>query len=350
VLVNRGPANNYGLVFTPQALWTTFSFYASKIVLLPYAGVLLIPAAFLVKDRRVRFGLASIAVLLGPMWFLPGRLFAVYLYVPLIGAAIAFCFAAEHWKPAWIAAIFVLWIPFNYMLLRQQRGVTLAAAIENRAYVEAAGALLKSQPALRKVVYDGAPSAMQAWGVEAAYRWFQPDPAMLVRPLDSPDAKAMLADERLAVVTWNGLNRKLLVQTRTPGDPDPPVIDMSTGNQAWLFGDGWFQITQGYRWMGPQAAARLSRPGNAREFAVRINLGPIQFKDQGRVEMEVLLNGQSIGVRDYRQEGWHEQRWALPAGGAGPVEVLLRSLHPYHPSNGDPRTLGAAVVSFGFVP
>ncbi len=350
LFVNRGPVNNYSLVFTPQALWTTFSFYCSQILLIPYAGVLLIPLAFLVKDKRVRFGLASIALLLGPMWFLPGRLFAVYLYIPLIGAAIAFCFASERWKPAWIAGFFVLWIPFNYMLLRQNRGVTLAAAVEDRAFVESAGILMNSQPALREIVYDGAPAAMNPWGVQAAFAWHQPDPALRVSSLDSPEAKQLLSKQNLAVVSWDGARRRLLIRTRKPGEPDPPLIDMADGNIAWLFGDGWFPLTQGYRWMGPQATARLSRPADAREFVVRINFGPIQFKDQGRVELEVLLNGQSLGTREYKEQGWHVRSWSLPPSAPGPVEVTLRSLRPYHPSNGDPRTLGAAVVLFGFVP
>ncbi len=349
LLANRGAETDYTLRFTPAAVWTTLSFYSSKILLARYAGLLLIPAAWLAKDRRIRFGLAAIAVLMGPMWFLPGRLFAVYLYVPLIGLAIAAAFAAERVTPACVATFFVLWIPANYVVLRQQRGVTLAAAQEARPYVEQVGATLSAHPEWNSIVYDGAPRSLERWGVRAAFLLPRGGGDRKVEPLDSPEGRAMLQQAAVQTAAWNAGRRRVEWQARVPGAPEPSYIDMARGNPAWLFGAGWYGVEAGYRWMQAEARAVLQRPTAARKFAVRLNFGPVQFRDQGEIELEVLFDGRSLGTRQYGEQGWHERRWALPAGAAGPVTVTLRSLRPYRPSNGDPRLLGAAVAAFGFI-
>jgi hypothetical protein len=349
ILANRGPETDYTLRFTPRAVWTTLSFYSSQILLAPLAGLLLIPAACLAREPRIRFGLAAVAVLLGPMWFLPGRLFAVYLYVPLIGLAIAAAFTFERLSPRWVAAFFLVWIPVNYMVLRRQRGAALAAAQEARPYVEQVQAVLAAHPDWNSVVYDGAPPSLERWGVRAAFQLARAGGQLQVEPLDSAEGRALLAQPAVQTAAWNRAQRHIHWQARVPGAPPPAFIDMAQGNPAWLFGPGWFGAETGYRWMEGEARATLARPARASEFVLRINFGPVQFRDQGVVEMEVLLDGHSLGTRNYTEQGWHERRWPLPAGPAGAVEVTLRSLHPYRPSNGDPRLLGAAVAAFGFV-
>ena len=153
----------------------------------------------------------------------------------------------------------------------------------------------------------------------------------------------------MAVVSWDRPRRRLITAARLPGSSDPTSIVMATGNPVWLLGDGWYPLESGFRWMHPEAKARLRRPAGAREFFLRINLGPVQFQDQGPIQMEVLLNGRSLGTRTYDKVEWLERRWPVPPGEAGTVEVALRTLKPYKASNGDPRTFGAAVAGFGFI-
>lgn len=349
VLVNHGPETSYTLHFTPAAVWTTLSFYSSKILLAPYAGLALIPLAWLARDRRIRFGLGAVVLLLGPMWFLPGRLFAVYLYVPLIGLAVAAAFAAERMRPACVATFLVLWIPANYMILRQQRGVALAAAAEVRPFVEQIQTTLPQHPDWTNIVYDGAPASLEHWGVRAAFRLPRHEVEMKVEPLDSDEGRALLAQPQVQTAAWNAALRRVNWQARVPGAPPPSFIDMAAGNPAWLFGPGWYNVEAGYRWMAGEATAELLRPEGAREFAVRINFGPVQFREQGSVELEAMLDGVSLGVRRYDAEGWHERRWTLKPAPAGAVRVTLRATRPFHPAGGDPRLLGAAVASFGFV-
>ena len=97
--------DDYTLRFMPEDVIKCVTFYASKVLLAPYLGFLLIPLAWLVKDRRVRFGLLALVLFLGPLLFLPGRLFSVYLYLPLVGLAVAVAFLFPTRRVATAAAV-----------------------------------------------------------------------------------------------------------------------------------------------------------------------------------------------------------------------------------------------------
>jgi hypothetical protein len=348
LMSNRAIDNDYTLRFTLPALWKTFSFYSSQLFLIPYAGAALILVAIFVRDARVRFGLAAMVLFLGPMWFLPGRLFGVYLYVPLIGAAVSFAFVVANWKPAYVAAFFALWIPWNYYWLRENRRAALTYAFEAKPFATAVEAFIREHPDVRTIIYDGTPSGVNAWGMVGALRWFQPAPDLKICGLSDAESKEFLQQRPLAILSWDGSRRKLITALRHEGDAPVSSITMATGNPVWLFGEGWFPLESGFRWIEPVAKLRLTRPADAREFHLGLNLGPMQKRDQGKVTIEASIDGHSLGTREYTVEGWHEQGWLLPDGPAGPVDITLRCMNPYHPSNTDPRTLGAAVTAVGF--
>lgn len=342
VLANGSAGGDYTLRFSPAAIWTTMRFYSSQVLLIPFAGFALL---LLLRDRWVRFGLGTAVLLLGPMWFLPTRLFAVYLYIPLIGLAIAFAFLAARWRPVWLLLFFAVWIPWNYLALRARRPVELAAADDNRRFVAALEPVLRQQVETQAVAWEGRPQGLRPWGVEGAVRWFLPDRSLAVTPW--PEAPAV---DRLLLIQWDPATRTLGWARRWRGDPLPAEIVIARGTPEWLLGTGWYPREGGYRWTGPAARVRLRRPAEARAFYVRVNVGPVQFREQGAVELEVLVNGQPLGLQRYDRAEWAERRWAVPADPAeGDAEVTIRAVRPYRPSNGDPRELGAAVTAFGFV-
>jgi hypothetical protein len=350
ILKNAGVDNDYSLRFTPQAVWTTFRFYVSKILLAPWAGLALIPAAWLARDARVRFGLLAIPLMLGPLWFLPGRLFAVYLYLPLTGLALALAFASERWRPWALPVLFALWLPWNYQLLREGRRAALTTGPENREFVEQTGAFARKYPDLPVVLYDGGPAGMNEWGVRGALRWFYRDGAFRMASANSSEAKQLLDSPGIAIIGWDRVRRRLITAVRSADEPDIPYIEMAEGLRVWQFGEGWYPIEGGFRWTGPRAFARLRRPAGAREFEVRLNVGPLQFADQGGVALELFLDGVSQGVQRWDREGWHARRWAIaPSRETSIAQVELRAVRPYRASNGDPRLFGAAVAAFGFV-
>jgi hypothetical protein len=347
VLTNAKTDNDYTLRFSSAAVWKTFSFYSSKIFLIPFAGAVLIPLAFIVKDRTVRFGHISIALLMGPLWFLPGRLYSVYLYVPLIGLAIAVSALARPLRWRFALAILIGWTVFHYAELRNARRKALTDGPENRAYVEAVAKFMRANPDLADFVYDGGP-ALNIWGIEAAFKYHGDWTKLRLAPLNSDAGKQLLKEPSVAVVAWNGRDRKLLTSVRRAGQPGESYIDMATAAPAWHFQEGWYPLETGFRWTGPVARITLHRPAAAKAFSLTVNLGEPQFRAQGGVEVELLIDGRSLGVREYSRLGWHAQSWPLPPQPAGPATVELRTRRPLKPAN-DPRTLGAAVVALGFV-
>ncbi len=191
---------------------------------------------------------------------------------------------------------------------------------------------------------------MNEWGVRGALRWHYRDPGLRMAAVNSEEARKWLEKGEIALVGWDRARRTLITAVRNEAEPDVAYIAMSEGLRVWQFGEGWYPIEGGFRWTQPRAFARLLRPAGAREFEVRTNLGPLQFAEQGRVGLELLIEGESQGVQVWDQEGWFVRRWAVkPEEDERVVEVELRAVAPYRPSNGDPRVFGAAVAALGFV-
>ncbi len=348
VFANRGSDSAYTLRFTPQAFLTCLKFYAGKIFLAPFAGFVLLPALWFVRDRRFRWGAAGLLLLLLPMLFLPGRLFAVYLYVPLIALSLGMTSLFERLPaPALIAAMAV-WTGVNFNVMRTLRHEALTAAHENRAYVGEAARFFERSPAVQTVVYDGAPRAMHRWGVEATMRLASGRSSIGIVWMNDKQAWQALQGESVAVLSWFAPTQKLFAVTKKPGEPDRAFIRMSMETPVWQLTEGWFPLESSFRWIRPYASARLWRPAEARAFEMTVNMGKVQLGEMGPPEVEVKIEGASAGRHTFRQPGWETVRLAAPAGAPGAVKVEFVVRPGYRPKNGDPRTLGVAVVAFGF--
>ena len=100
---------------------------------------------------------------------------------------------------------------------------------------------------------------MNRWGIEGAMHWFQP--AEDLRICD-------LADDEPGVPRSRKPGGGQLGPAASQADhrdaikfgPDPSSIVMATGNPVWLLGNGWYPLESGFRWMHPDATARLRRP------------------------------------------------------------------------------------------
>jgi hypothetical protein len=348
VLVNSATNNDYTLRFTWPALTKTLAHYGSAMLLVPYLGLGL-PLLALVKDARVRWGLLFLFLMPAPLWFLPNRLFSVYLYVPLIGLAVAVSFLASRVRTGWVALAMLFWISGNYLLLRQKRSEALDAAAENRGYVTAVGEFLKAEGPFEAVIYDAGPKRMNFWGMAAAIRWFDRRPELLVCGAGPGESVACRAKENLAVLTWDQNARRLLRSFQRTIGPETTFVDMTRDLPLNVLGEGWYGMEAGYRWTAAKAIAHIHRPAAARQFAVRVNVSPIVVEEHGELLFEVLLAGRLLGVFRATEPGWIEQRWNLEPSQPGPVPVTFRTPRPFQSPGGDPRVLGAAIGSFGFV-
>lgn len=338
----------YTLQFTPAALWKTITFYSSEILFLPYAGLALIAVFFLCEEPKVRLGIAGIALLMGPLWFLPERLFSVYLYLPLVAGAVAVAFGTQRWKAWAVAAVLAAWVPYNYMVMREKRKAALAIADENRAYVAAVERFHAANPEIQNVYSRTRPQFMESWGVEGAFRWFYRQPDFKVDVVEGSGAQALLLENNLAVVGWNPYLQSLCAMKRDIGK-EPAMYEFGEEEPLWLLGDGWLWPGGKFRWAGVRAKAALRRPGGAKRFEVKLNISPRQIADQGSVTVDAVLDGTALGARTFDKNGWLTASWELKPGPEKLTQIELRFPNAYRPKGRVGEPLGAAVVSFGFV-
>jgi hypothetical protein len=339
VFINQKTDNGYTLRFTTQAFFTCLVFYCSKVFLVPYAGFLLVPVALLVKDSRVRFALAAFPLLLGPLLFLPGRLFAVYLYWPMVALAIAVAFLAQNRSLRTLALFFVPWLLFNFLSLREQRRAALTIAHENRAFVDSLAALYPRFPDARVVIYDPRPTYMNKWGVEGVVKWFWPAKDTKVYAAEDLPPGIPGDDTGVLLVTWDRVYHKMTPFHRAPGDPLASRIVMDTLTPRWQLLEGWGPLEYRFRWTQPRATARLHVPPGATVLEVGVNVGPVQVHEGHKGHLEVIVEGRSLGAYEYSAQGWQTHSWPLPPNLPETVTVELKVDPPFR------ETMGLAITS-----
>jgi hypothetical protein len=347
IFFNPNVGNDYTLRLTAAGLWSAARFYASQVLLIPYAGFALLALPLLTRRRRVWFGLAMALLTLAPMLLLSNRLYAAYLYLPLAGLALAFPPIESRRAQVLAAAVFLVWIPFNYGRLRENRRAALTIAQENRAYVEAVGKVVGADREVRTFLYDGAPSAMNRWGVQGAIRYFAGPGELHIYSVEDRDrAQAFLA-ERFGLLVWDARHRRLQSLRRVPGTNDASYIGFDAVVPIWQLAAGWYQPEGAFRWTQPRATAQLYRPPRARRFELGVNAGPGLIRDLGKTEVEVRIDGAVAGRATFTMPGLQTVSWTLAAAPAGNVNVEFLVAPAYRPP-GDPRPLGIAITGFGF--
>jgi len=334
----------YTLHLNAQSLWTCLRFYASQVFLIPYAGftVLLLPLVF--RDRRVLFGVISFCALLVPMLLLPGRLFSPYLYVPLLGLSFAVAAVAVK-PPAPVTAIcLLLWLPWMLVNLRRDRRITLADSRDRRTYIHTLQDYARANPDILNFV--AAPGPYNSYGTEGAIRLTHPVGAKIRFALaDAPGWKDVMTSSGAAILNWDPSHHELGILTRRAGDPDASYLKMGSQTPIWQLEQGWYENEGLFRWIAPEASARLRRPDDARHFELIVNAGPELLSKIRRSTVSITLNGIAIGAQTFDQPGIRKVRWELQPAPSGPVEVGFHVAPEYR----SPRPLGIAVVSFGFV-
>lgn len=346
---NAGADNDYTFRFTFPALLQTVRFYSSEILLLPYAGLLLIPFAFLVKEPKARLGLWMIPLCIGPLWFLPGRLFAVYLYWPLVGLAVAVAFLLKQWKPAWLAGALVVWAAGNYAVLREHRRAELTIGHDNKAYVQAVEAYAHSHPQPQALLFDGGPRYMAVWGVRGIARWLYRNPEPPMASLHEPESAALKQIPGAVFWSWNQYKNRLMPSVYQPGVAPPSFLDMNRNCPPWLLLEGWDTLAAGYRWTSPTARVQLTQPAGATAFDIRLNVGSQQWAEQHGAEVELWIDGKSMGSRHYTVRDFSTQRWDVPSIPAARVVAVELRMPPFTPGGDKMRPLGVAVAQLGFV-
>ncbi len=349
IIRNPNKANDYAFHFTPAAVAASASFYAGELFGIPFAGFALLALPAIRRDRRLWLGVAATVLFFVPLVFLPGRLFSAYWYVPLIGVAMALSSLADA-RYGFLAAVFLaVWLPWNYLDLRDYRRQKLAEDADSRDYVAQLRASAASFQDIPIFLYYGLPPGFPAWGAAGALRYLVPHQNVRLYQMEDPETKNLTQSPAVATLVWVQYNRKLWIAVRNPQTLDSTYIMMNELTPVWQLTDGWYGLEEGFRWAGPHATARLYRAPRATQFEVVLNIGPQLLSALGHTDLSARLNGVPLGTARLTESGVQTVRWPLPPGPPGTVEAEFQADPPFH-AGGDPRTLGAAVMSFGFLP
>jgi hypothetical protein len=349
IFTNPNENNDYAISFKPAAVAASAKFYAGAVFGIPFAGFALLALPAIWRDRRVWFGAAATVLFLVPLLVLPGRLNSAYWYVPLIGVAAALSSLADTRHGLVAAAVLAGWLSWNYFDLRDYQSQKLAEDDECSDYVAQLQASAASLQGILTFLYQGLPPSFPPWGAAGALRYLLPGLNVKMYPLGDSAAKELLQRPAVATLVWVERKRKLWIAAHNPQTPDATYIMMNELTPVWQLTDGWFTLESGFRWTAPHATARLYRAERATQFEVVLSIGPQLLARLGHTDFSAQLNGVPLGTARLTELGIHAVRWPLPPGPAGTVEAEFWADPPYC-ADSDPRTLGAAVVSFGFLP
>jgi len=346
VFANRAAGPDYKLVFSPLSVLMTTWAYVKQFW---FAAPLLAIWAKR-EDRGVWWGVGWLVLLLMPMLLLPGRINPVYLYVPLMGlaAALAMMITARG-RPHVVAGFTIVWLAGNFLWMRQLRRAELTHADENRAYFEQ---LSRVGPAVAEpelYIYDGYPEGLQWWGIAGAVRLITGRTEARMAPIQADDLRAQTEGKQVMQLFWDPVNRLLATHVRSENYPELARLDMRRYVPFWQLEDGWHKQEGGYRWSKPHAEANLLRPAGATRFELLVNIGPGHIAAVNPIRVRVTVDGQDLGEAIFDKQGWQTVGWSVGPKPAARVRVMLDVNPPFHPGPSDPRVLGVAVGSIGYV-
>ncbi len=307
----------YTLQFSAAAVWQTLRFYSGGAWGLPWVMM----AAWVwirgTERRWMVMGTLSAALLLVPLLFLPGRLYAVYLYVPLMFGSIAVGAALGRCTMRVLVALLLAYLGFGFRELQAFRKVELAQADSTREFVEAACVALKGSQNLSKATYEGGPVGLNVWGVEGALRLCSGNLWLVLQPWD---LKKIQKQE--AVIRW----------TKRPGARGLVELSHFDGE---LSGE-WYAWDGSLRWMGERARARVKVRPEDHRLVLDLQAAPAD-------EIEVFVAGRSLGSRRLTEHGEQRLFFEVPTWGKEKnVEIELWA-RPARRIGNDARELGAAV-------
>ena len=342
--VNAQRDTVYTLRFTPQSLLTTIPFYARQAVINKFGALLLLPLTYLAANREFAKSLAGTLALMVPLLFLPGRLFGVYLYVPLIALlpGLATLFARIPRKL--LAAGLVAFIGISYLKLRETRKIELAASHEIRAYMQQLTEANQRHQLASIAYFENAPLGLRLHGMTGALRLITRDPAARVLNPEKEEARLEASNRDLPTLSWFSPTKTLTVTPHRYGEAKLSALDFSSPTSGWQLTNGWYDREGNSRWASKSARLRLKANPQLSTLQIRYNIGPAI----PRVEVQIFANGQLLATSSFDHPGTPAIDYPLNSRYDGPVEIELRSSPGFRPP-GDDRELGVALLSIALV-
>jgi hypothetical protein len=342
LLVNRERNTVYTLRFHPSSLLTTVPFYFKQAVLNKFGALLLAPLAWYARHLDFARAAAGTLAMMVPLLFLPGRLFSVYLYVPLIVLTPGIAAIASRVPPRALAVGLAVLLGIDFQVLRTKRKTELAMAHEARAYMDQLRAA-KAQLA-PTAYFENVPLGYRLHGITGALRLVLHNPdARVLNPENEVDRRA--ATQRpLPTLSWFAPTKTLSIVPHQYGEAKSDHVDFKDPASGWQITTGWYDREGNFRWASRQARLRLLSTPEHKQLAIRFNNGPMAMQLAKSIHVAILLDGELIGERTFTTAGTPVETFALPRPKSGPVEVELRA-SPGFRVEGDDREFGIAVMT-----
>jgi len=344
MLVNSKRESVYTLRFSPQSFVMTVPFYLKQAVLNKWGALILLPLAYVARNREFAKAVVGTMALMVPLLFLPGRLFGVYLYVPMLpltlGLATVFSRVPRLVLSVGLAGFLLL----DYGALKQKRKTELALGQESRAYVEQLVAAHHNTPIAATAYYENAPEGLRLHGMTGALRLVTGNPAAQVLDPELESSRLEAQDQDLPTLSWFRPTQTLTLISHRYGEAKLSRLDFGKSSAGWQLQQGWFDRDGLFRWASRRATLRLKGDAEARLLRVRYNNGPLLLSAVKELRVSVLLNGQEIGQSVFDQPGTPTVDYLLPRSFEGVIEVELRS-SPGYRSQEFEQELGVAVFS-----
>ena len=141
----------------------------------------------------------------------------------MAGAAIVIMTLASHYKTV-MAALLILWLPWNMIQFHRTRVETLRLEKENRAYVTELEKFARSAPTQRSFVYDGRPEGFHPWGVTGAISCVYRALGQKVLKLDDPSARQLVERGEAVLLHWDPSARQLQIRTPLMREETGPAL------------------------------------------------------------------------------------------------------------------------------
>ncbi len=346
--VNTTRNNPYTLRFSLASLAQSIPFYAKQAYIDKWGALLIAPLLYFVRTLQpVKYFAATVALLI-PLLFLPARLFSVYLYVPMIPAALGLALIFARVPVNGLAIGLLLWLGLNYTVLRDKRKAELAIAQESRAWVTQLAAAHKAAPLANPAFFENAPPGLPDYGMRGALRLITKNPGAELLNAEEDDGRLKAKDRALPTLYWFRPRNLLTVVPHRFAEAETNYLEFQVPSAAWQLKDGFYKRENGYRWTAPTATLMLAAPQGASILQIRFNIGQPIIDAVRRIHVKVYVENELTGETDFIARGIPVVDFALKRNVSGPVEVRLETTPGYTPPK-DGRSLGVAVIGIGIL-
>ena len=346
--VNTQRDTVYTLRFTPASLIKTIPFYFKQAILNKFGALTLAPLLWFARQPEFLKALLGTAALMIPLLFLPGRLFSVYLYVPLLALMPGLAALLKQATRRLLFAGLGLFLLLDYLTLKEKRKTEIAMGHEARHYVTQLRQAHQQTPLPSTAYLENAPIGYKLHGLVGALRLITKDPKARVLNPEVESARLEAKDHPLPTLLWFAPTQTLSIVPHQFGEAKLSELDFINPSAGWQLTSGWFDRENHFRWAARTAKLRLLAQPDQTKLRIRYNNSPLVMQALGKIEVTVLVNGQPLGTSQFTTAGTPAVDYPIAQAFNGPIDVELRSSPGFIPP-GDDRELGVAVLSIGLI-